>query len=48
MRAETKGQPLFIIGSNSLKARIYAALTKGRSIRFSNTLPAEYFDLRRG
>ena len=44
LRAKTKGKPLFIVGSDSIKARIFDRLTKGRAIRFSNTLPGEYFE----
>ena len=44
VRAKSKGLLLFIVGSDSIKARIFAKLAKGRAIRFSNTLPGEYFE----
>jgi len=43
-RAKTKGKPLFIVGSDGIKARLFDRLAKGRSIRFSNTLPPEFFE----
>jgi phage terminase large subunit GpA-like protein len=45
VRAKLKrGKPLFIVGADSIKARLFDKLAKGGSIRFSNTLPGEYFE----
>lgn len=43
-RSKIKGKPLFIVGVDAIKARLFDKLAKGRGIRFSNTLPAEFFE----
>jgi len=40
----TKGQRLFIVGVDSLKAQLTARLTRGTSVRFSDTLEARFFE----
>lgn len=43
-RARTKGRPLFIVGVDALKARLFDKLTAGTAIRFSRDLPGEWFE----
>ncbi len=43
-RANTKGALLFIVGVDGLKSQIFQRLARGSSIRFSDTLDAEYFE----
>jgi phage terminase large subunit GpA-like protein len=42
-RSSAKGVPLFLVGVDGLKAQLLTRLAKGQSIRFSNSLEAEYF-----
>ena len=42
--SKTKKGRLFLIGVDSIKSQIVARLAKGRSIRFSNSLDATYFE----
>lgn len=42
--SKTGKRPLFIVGSDSIKSRIFDKLARGRAIRFSNTLPGEYWE----
>lgn len=42
--SHTKGSKLFIVGVDSLKARLLTALSRGKSWRFSDTLSAEWFE----
>ena len=39
-----KGAPLFLVGVDALKSMLFARLARGRSIRFSRSLPGEYFE----
>jgi phage terminase large subunit GpA-like protein len=43
-RSKVKGKPLFIVGVDTIKSQIIARLSRGRSIRFSHTLDATYFE----
>jgi phage terminase large subunit GpA-like protein len=43
-RATTKGAILFIAGVDGLKSQIFQRLARGRTIRFSDRLEAEYFE----
>jgi phage terminase large subunit GpA-like protein len=42
--SHSKGSKLFIVGVDGIKARLLTTLARGRSIRFSNTLSAEWFE----
>lgn len=42
--SHTKGSRLFIVGVDSIKARIMTQLSRGKSWRFSNTLSADWFE----
>jgi len=42
--SHSKGSKLFIVGVDSIKASLLTRLARGRSIRFSNTLSAEWFE----
>lgn len=42
--SDTKGTKLFIIGVDGLKGQLVNRLTRGRSIRFSDTLDAHFFE----
>jgi phage terminase large subunit GpA-like protein len=42
--SHTKGSKLFIVGVDSLKARLMTQLSRGRSWRFSHTLSADWFE----
>lgn len=42
--SQTKGQRLFIVGVDSLKAQLNERLTRGTSIRFSGTLEDRFFE----
>lgn len=42
--SKTKGSRLFIVGVDSLKAQILVRLSRGRSIRFSKSLPAVWYE----
>jgi phage terminase large subunit GpA-like protein len=44
VRSKVKGKPLFVAGVDSIKAQLFARLAKGRSVRFSHTLPPEWFE----
>jgi Phage terminase large subunit (GpA) len=39
-----KGKPLFIIGVDAIKSQLFAKLDRGRTVRFSSSLPGEYFE----
>jgi phage terminase large subunit GpA-like protein len=43
-RSAAKGVPLFIVGVDGLKSQLTARLSRGRSIRFSNTLEPRYYE----
>ena len=42
--SQTKGQRLFIVGVDSIKAQITERLMRGTSVRFSDTLEARFFE----
>jgi phage terminase large subunit GpA-like protein len=42
--SQTRGQRLFIVGVDSLKAQLVERLTRGTSIRFSDTLEGRFFE----
>lgn len=42
--SDTKGTKLFIVGVDGLKGQLVNRLTRGRSIRFSDTLDARFFE----
>jgi phage terminase large subunit GpA-like protein len=42
--SHTKGSKLFIVGVDSVKARLLTALARGKSWRFSSSLSAEWFE----
>ena len=42
--SHSKGSKLFIVGVDGIKASLLTRLARGRSIRFSNTLSAEWFE----
>lgn len=42
--SQTRGQKLFIVGVDSLKAQLVERLTRGTSIRFSDTLEGRFFE----
>jgi phage terminase large subunit GpA-like protein len=42
-RSSAKGVPVFLIGVDGLKAQLLTRLAKGQTVRFSNSLEAEYF-----
>lgn len=42
--SESKGSKLFIVGVDGLKAQLLSRLTRGRSIRFSDTLDARFYE----
>ena len=45
-RAKLKrGKPLFLAGVDPIKAGLFAKLERGRGVRFSNTLTADYFSM---
>ena len=39
-----KGAPLFLAGVDAIKSQLFAKLERGRGIRFSRSLPGEYFE----
>ena len=43
-RSSAKGVPLFLIGVDGLKGQILTRLSRGRSIRFSDSLEASWFE----
>jgi len=43
-RSSAKGIPLFLIGVDGLKHQILTRLSRGKSIRFSQTLPTVYYE----
>lgn len=43
-RSAAKGIPLFIVGVDGLKSQLTARLSRGRSVRFSNTLEPRYYE----
>lgn len=43
-RSSLKGTPMFLIGVDGLKAQILTRLSRGRSIRFSNTLEPVWYE----
>lgn len=43
LRSESKKAALFIVGVDEVKSNLFNRLVSGRTIRFSNTLNAEYF-----
>ena len=42
--SDTKGSKLFIVGVDGIKGQIVARLSRGRSIRFSDTLEARFYE----
>ncbi len=42
--SKTKKGRLWIVGSDSVKSQIFARLARGKTIRFSDQLPAHYFE----
>lgn len=42
--SKTKGARLFIVGVDSVKSQLLTRLARGNSIRFSNTLTADWFE----
>lgn len=42
-RSTAKGVPIFLIGVDGLKAQLLTRLSKGQTIRFSNTLEVEWY-----
>ena len=42
--SETKGSKLFVVGVDGLKGQLASRLTRGHSIRFSNTLDARFYE----
>jgi phage terminase large subunit GpA-like protein len=42
--SDTKGTKLFIVGVDSVKGQLASRLTHGKSVRFSNTLDARFFE----
>jgi len=45
VKAKVKGRTVFIVGVDNIKMQVFSKLARGRSIRFSNSLPAEYFEM---
>jgi phage terminase large subunit GpA-like protein len=43
-KSKIKGGRLWLVGSDSIKSRIYNQLTRGRMIRFSNTLSPTFYE----
>ncbi|CAA2104960.1 hypothetical protein MBUL_02956 [Methylobacterium bullatum] len=43
-KSQTKGTALFIVGVDALKAQLLSRLSRGRDIRFSDTLELRYFE----
>jgi phage terminase large subunit GpA-like protein len=44
VRSKVKGKPLFVAGTDALKARLFAALERQGRIRFSRDLPPEFYE----
>jgi len=44
IRSKSGKRPLWIVGVDGIKTRLFDRLAKGNSIRFSNSLAAEYFE----
>lgn len=42
--SDTKGTKLFIVGVDSVKGQLASRLTRGKSVRFSNTLDARFYE----
>lgn len=42
--SDTKGAKLFIVGVDGLKGQLASRLTRGRTVRFSNTLEARFYE----
>lgn len=42
--SDTKGTKLFIVGVDSVKGQLASRLTRGKSVRFSDTLDARFFE----
>lgn len=43
-RAKISGKPLFIVGVDAIKARLFDRIGNARAVRFSNTLPDEWYE----
>lgn len=44
IRSKSGKRPLFILGVDGIKTRLFDKLAKGNSVRFSHTLPAEWYE----